>query len=308
MRRTSDEILMRRYLLGELAPEERASLESRYLADAEVFEEIAATENDLIDSYVRGELAEVEKQKFEAAFFISPQRRERVGFARALNQVFALAKPTVPPQRSSWKKVWTVFSVEQGMPQWALAVAAVVVVAGGYWLMVQNYKLRVGLQQALAENAQLRRGQDTIRQHIAELEGTHRDQFHENQQGSAVAKLEPPIGPEVTFRLTPGIARSFRGPQKTLVLPTTASRLQLQLMLDRDDYDSYEAVLLTAELKEVLRGKALHSRSIGGDVVVTWPLSVHSVHSGDYIVQLAGQTASGRVEDVESYSFRLFRR
>ncbi len=309
MQRTTNEILMRRYLLGDLPQEDRTRLEDQYSADAEVFEEVLATENDLIDSYVRGELTEVERQKFEAEYFKSPQRHERVEFARALSQVSVLATQAIPAQEvSPWTKIWESFSVQQGMPQWAFAAAAVVVVAGGSWLMVQNHRLRVGLQQAQAEQAELRRGQDTLRQHIAELEGNLRDQVHENQQGSEVAKLETPMEPEVTFRLTPGMARGLGGTQKTLVLATTASRLQLQLMLDRDEYKSYEAVLMTAERKEVLRGKALQSLSIGGDEVVTWPLPAHSIHAGDYIVQLAGQTATGSVEDVESYSFRVLRR
>jgi hypothetical protein len=309
MQRTNNEILMRRYLLGDLPEEDRARLEDQYSADAEVFEEVLATENDLIDSYVRGELTEVERQKFETEYFKSPQRRERVEFARALSQVSVLAKQAGPAQEvSSRTKMWKGFSVQQGMPRWAFAAAAVVVVACGSWLMLQNHRLRVGLQQALAEQTELRDGQDTLRQHIAELEGNPSDQVHENQQGAEVAKLETPTGPEVTFRLTPGIARSPGGTQKTLVLPATASLLQLQLMLDRDEYKSYEAVLLTAERKEILRGQALLSRSIGGDVVVTWPLPVHSIHSGDYIVQLAGQTANGSLEDVESYSLRVSRR
>jgi hypothetical protein len=305
MQRTTDEILMRRYLLGDLPEEGRARLEDRYSADAEVFEELLATENDLIDSYVRGELTEVERQQFEAEYFKSPQRRERVEFARALS----LATQTNPVQQvSPWTKIWKVFSIQQGMPQWALATAAVLVIAGGSWLMVQNHKLQVGLQQARAEQAQLRREQDTLRQHIAELKGNPSDQVHQNQQGPETAKLETPTGPEVTLRLTPGVARGPGATQKTLVLPTTASVLQLQLMLDRDDYKSYEGVLLTAERKEVLRGKALQSRLLGGDVVVTWPLPVRSIYSGDYIVQLAGQTAKGSLEDVESYSLRVLRK
>ena len=53
MRRTDDEILMRRYLLGSLPQDERTSLEGGYLADAGLFEELVAAENDLIDYYVR---------------------------------------------------------------------------------------------------------------------------------------------------------------------------------------------------------------------------------------------------------------
>jgi hypothetical protein len=56
----------------------------------------------------------------------------------------------------------------------------VLVVAGGSWLMVQNHRLRVGLQQALAGQAELRRGQDTLCRHISELEASPRGQIHQN--------------------------------------------------------------------------------------------------------------------------------
>jgi anti-sigma-K factor RskA len=68
MHRTSDETLMRRYLLGDLPQEERGSIEDRYLADDEVFEALVATENDLIDAYARGGLADDERRKFEAEY------------------------------------------------------------------------------------------------------------------------------------------------------------------------------------------------------------------------------------------------
>jgi hypothetical protein len=305
MSRTPSETLMRRYLLGDSPLEERLYFENRYLADAEMFEELAAAENDLIDSYVRGDLTEDERQKFEALLLRSPQRREKVEFARALGQVSDLARQAVPQRLSTWTRIRRFTSLQQKMPQWALSAAAVVVVAGGSWLIVQNHRLRVGLQQARAVQAELRRGQDELRQQISELEQNSKK--HE-QQDSEISELKTPIGPVATFRLTPGIARGLEGGQKTLVLPITASLLQLQLLLDRDEYKTYEAVLLTAEQKEVLRSKALQSHSTGGNAVIFWPLPVHSLPSGDYIVKLVGQTATGQVEDVESYSFRVLRK
>ncbi|SRR6266851_5575085 len=309
MRRTTDEILMRRYFLGNLPQEERVRVEDEYLADAEVFQEFLATENDLIDAYVRGELTKDERQKFEAEYCKSPERREKVEFARTLRQVCILPKeavPAVPAQTASpWKKAWAAFSVPPRMPQWALAATVVVMVALGSWLMVRNQRLRVDLQQALAGQAELRREEDTLRQRIVELEKSAKDLTHVNEQGTEVAKLETPTGSEVTFKLTPGILRSPGGQQNSLILPPTTSDLWLQLILDRDEHKTYEAVLLTADRKEVLRGKALQSHSIGGIAVVAWHLPAHSIHSGDYVVQLAGKTATGSLEDVESYSFRV---
>jgi hypothetical protein len=309
MRKTNDETLLRRYFLGDLPQEERVRLEDLYLVDVELFEELLAAENDLIDAYVRGELTEAEAQRFEMEYLKSQERRNRLDFARALSQVSVLGEEALPSHRGSiWKKIWVVLSIRQGIPQWVLATAVVVIVASGSWLLVQNQKFRVGLQQAQAGQAELRREENALRQQIAKFEENPKGQVHENQQGSEVAKLEPPMGPEMTLRLTPGIARSIGMPLKTLVLPTPISQVRLQLVLDRDEYKTYEAVLLTADRKEVFRGRTLRSHSIGGSTVVAWQIPEHVIHAGDYIVQLAGQLATGSLEDLEPYSFRVSRR
>jgi len=309
MRKTSDKILMQRYFLGGLPQEERARIEDQYLTDADVFEEMLATENDLIDAYVRGELSENERMKFEAAYLRSPQRREKVEFARTLSQVSALARQPVQVQEISLrKKMWAAFSVQRAIRQWALAAAVVVIAMSAAWLMVQNQRLRAGLRQAQAGQAELRREEDALRQQIAGLEGNPRDQAQENRQGSEVARLEPLSGPDVTLRLTPAAIRDTAEPQKTLLLPPATSGVRLQLMLDSDEYKTYEAVLLTAEGKEVARGKALQSRPVGGNAAVVWRLPAHSIPAGEYIVQLTGQLAAGSQEDLQPYTFRVLRR
>jgi|HubBroStandDraft_6_1064221.scaffolds.fasta_scaffold63670_3 hypothetical protein len=310
MQRTTDEILMRRYFLGDLPQEERDRLEDRYFADVEVFEELLAIENDLIDAYARGELTEGDRRKFEVAYLQSPPRRERVEFARALRLVSALEAEAVGDQRGSlWKRMWAALSIRQGISQWALAIAVVLIVASGSWMLVQNQKLRVGLQQAQAGQAELLREENTLRQQIAEFKGAAKDQVRENQKGSEVAKLEPPMGLEMTLRLIPGIARGFGGAPKTLVLLPTTSWLRLQLMVDRDEDRTYEAVLLTADGKEVSRGRDLRIHSMGGSTVVAWRIPAQSIQATDYIVQLTGQPAAGMIQEgVESYSFRVLRR
>jgi hypothetical protein len=189
-----------------------------------------------------------------------------------------------------------------------LAAAVLAIVVSGSWLFVQNRRFRDGLRRALTGQAELRREGDALRQHIAELQGTARGQVRHNQQPSEVAKLETPTEPVPTLRLTPTVARSLGEPQKILLLPPTASRARLQLMLEQDEYGTYDAVLLTPAQNEVLRGKSMRSLSIGGSSAVVWSLPAQSLDSGDYIVQLKGRIAPGRLEDVASYSFRVLRR
>jgi hypothetical protein len=306
MPNTKVQNLMRRYLLGALPAEERTRLEDRYLVDVDVFETLVAVENDLIDAYVRGELTGDERVRFEAEYLASPARRDKVNFARALSVVSASARQSIPIQAvSPWKRLGEVFSRSWGIPQWAFAAAVVAIVAAGSWLTVQNLSLRAGLRQAQARQAEQQRAQDELRRQNAQLAAVAREPIQENQQNTQVAQLEVPPAPGLTFRLNSGTARGVGEQQETLVVPSGASRVRLQLILDRNEYKAYEAVLQTAEGSEILRAADLHSRSTREGAVVAWRLPARSLPAGDYVIQLSGRLASGSLEDVDSFSFRV---
>src|SRR5512142_2012774 len=84
-----DEGLLQKYLLGTLSEEEQVKVEDRAFADAGYLGALEAAEADLIDAYVRGELPSRDRRRFEDRFFLSPQRRSKVEFARALARVTA---------------------------------------------------------------------------------------------------------------------------------------------------------------------------------------------------------------------------
>ena len=79
----SDELLVR-YHLGELSPEERDAVEARYFADDAFHEQVLAAEEELIDSYLRGELSTNQRAHFEGWFLRIGDRLEKLEFARAL--------------------------------------------------------------------------------------------------------------------------------------------------------------------------------------------------------------------------------
>jgi anti-sigma factor RsiW len=73
-----------RYLLGELPPAERDAFEDNYFEISDLREQVDAMEDELIDSYVRGDLTPTQRQHFERWFLLSPERQEKLKFARAL--------------------------------------------------------------------------------------------------------------------------------------------------------------------------------------------------------------------------------
>src|SRR5215831_8715394 len=77
------ENLIRRYLLGELAEADQAALEQELLIDQGKFDQVWAVENELVDSYVRGEMSRADRERFEIHYLASPLHRERVAIAES---------------------------------------------------------------------------------------------------------------------------------------------------------------------------------------------------------------------------------
>jgi tetratricopeptide (TPR) repeat protein len=127
-----DQNTIRRYLLGEVTEEDELRLiEERLLTDDEYFEEIAVTEDELIDQYVSGSLGPGEQEKIESHFLATVERRRKLRFAQALRKYVsaagAAAISRTPRQRFnplSWSSL--LFT-----PYGAVAVAALVLLCVG---------------------------------------------------------------------------------------------------------------------------------------------------------------------------------
>ena len=93
---TPDAPAIRRYLLGRLPEQERDRLEARLLSDGAAYRQVLATEGELIDQYVDGELAAADRRAFEERLLAVERIRERVGFARGLRALAAEEAAAAP--------------------------------------------------------------------------------------------------------------------------------------------------------------------------------------------------------------------
>src|ERR1700737_2971919 len=85
---TDQNQVITQYLLGSLPEGESERLDELSVASQEFAESLSASEKDLIDAYVQGELSGSMLAQFESHYLASPIRRGRVEFAEAF-QVFA---------------------------------------------------------------------------------------------------------------------------------------------------------------------------------------------------------------------------
>jgi len=122
-----DDSAISRYLLGQADENERASVQELLLHDDDFFDRVKAVEQDLLDSYVRGELSPAERELVKSTLLAAPEGRREVAFARALA---AVTNARTPQARTAIRP----------SQAWIGLVAAMVLVAAavGYLAMEQR--------------------------------------------------------------------------------------------------------------------------------------------------------------------------
>jgi hypothetical protein len=310
-KKTEDRVLEVQYLLGALSEESRITFEDRYFGDSELFEGLVAAENDLIDSYVRGDLSESERKQFESCYLTSHERLERVEFAKSLRGytfqagMEASTRGRREPSTGRWS-VLAFLKAQTPAMQLALTIVFLGVVAGSSWIAVLNLRLRHELGQVRIQQTELQQQDQQLRQQIAKLEAqSYQSEVGRKQQ--EIAQLQPSGSSIVSMILTAGLSRSS-GEQQTLLIPPGTSSVRLQLSLERDDYPSYDVVLETADGVWIRQESGLKSHSSHRESrKVTVQASPSVFKSGDYVLILNGVAVGERAAQIEAYTFRAVR-
>jgi len=296
MKRSEDKVMVR-YLLGELPEKEQVALEELCFTDNDTFERMWASENELVDDYVRDRLQRPERDRFESYYLASPVHQRRVQAAKFLLSATAtpeLLQPSLAERLRQWVGVFR-------LPQLALTGALVALAAGGIWLFLERSRLRDEVDNLRIENAvhkqreaQLQTANETQRTEINRLiEGSERQRD----------PLSEPAKPSriFAFVLSPISVRSGAG--QSFVVPRDAQTVQLNLRAPSGEWTRYRA-----EIRNVGQRTAWSSRRLighGGSITVEVPAG--RLPFDDYILTLSGVTGDGRTEEIERYSFRVMR-
>ena len=316
-----NEILITRYLLGELPDGEQCRVEDRLFADSDFFHQVEATRDELIDDYLQGELSGPARERLEDYFLASPARRERVESARALLQavsrVAVADRSAEPPEKpASWRSAWAAFFGAQTKAARLVPVFVMLfVILAGLWLVVETLRARNQLAQARAERAALeQREQELTRQLAEQRQGTddlsarlRQEQSERDRLAAELAALkatEHGVKPEqsliASLLLSPILVRDADETPK-LIIGSGVKSVRLQAQLEGDQYASYRAALQTVEGATVLQRAGL--RAVGKTVVLQLPAEVFK--AGDYLLTLSGVNAHGEVDDIGKYYFRV---
>jgi hypothetical protein len=135
-----NDVLARRFLLGELSPEEQGQFEALAFSDPDTFAVIQSAKDELIDDFIYRELSPQETRAFQDHFLAQPGRRQDVRIARALKRYLDEREPSSnvphtpvnPPQKLSFLDWFRLRPVRQSLATATLVVAA----ASGLWLLI----------------------------------------------------------------------------------------------------------------------------------------------------------------------------
>jgi hypothetical protein len=259
------------YLLGQLDQTSLTQIEQELLTSATLYDEILLAEDELTDQYLANELSEEERRSFETHFLSSPERLQKLRFARAFRRYVGEAgeslqdatsgsvKPAPTPFKPIAKKsgLLSFLPVQNPIAAYALAAAVVIGFIGISWI--------------------------------------------------AFNSLKPPprgSGKLLIVSLTPGLTRE-NGEIKSFAVAADTDSVQLNLELPANEFPGYQAELLTGERESLLVKADLRPESIDGKGFINFTIPAALLKRNDYRVRLSGRTATGTYEPLSSYTFRV---
>lgn len=276
-----DEVLVR-YLLGELPSVEADALDERSVVDPDFFERLDAIENDLVDSYARGELPADVQERVKRRYLTSEARAEKVRFASALAHRHKRPATVIPMKPRARNAV-----------PWLLPMAATIAVVGlGLWFLPEN-----------------RDPDNTPATQQASQDPQPAPVPAPAQPSPAPAPIaEPPASTPRQSLFAFTLAAPRRGVEDipTVKIPADTTDVTVRMQLEIDDFPRYRAVLKDAPSgRAVWRSSTLASERKAASAAVPVTIPARHFEAGRYLLELEGMSAGGTAEPISVYAFRV---
>lgn len=297
---------IRRFLLGEMAGDERTAFEAGFLADQDQFESVKVVEDELIEAYVRGQLDAATNEKFERRFLTTAKRRERVAFTRAMLEKLAPPKQEIIYTANASPSLLGSLAEFFKRPAFAGATAfAVLLIALAGWLLFRTPRtkeIEIVRQDTPTPAPAIVQTPVVNGSPVNENINTVKPDVNANRNENTRPEKPAPAPQTVTLALFAGTLRSG-GSTGTLNLPKEAKGANLILNLEATDYKTYRADIVDQNGDLVFRSGPLKPR--GPRLTVHVPS--REIQNGDYLVKLTGLDNAGHAESVADYQFRVDR-
>ena len=291
-----------RYLLGEMSEEEQTEFEMRYFCDPQLFGELCAWRNNLIDRYVSGHLSSSMRERFEAGIDKSWAINERIRFAETLQgeiDVRGAGLPSPPRGRSiRTRESWLRFARIYRRPIVVATICLIIVGIG--WLIVRS------LQRGTHDGSET--GYENSTSPTFDKAAASPNQSRVIPTGSP-ALSDKPTGDNSNSLLTVPLTSDSTGTandvRADVLIPPSTVIVKLVLILDQPQDADYSAVVKTPKDAEIFRTDSLkpHTNEVGTAIDLFVP--ANRLPEGDYIVRLSGVTANNESIDAGNYHLRV---
>lgn len=299
-----DEVVARRFWLGQLSPEEQGRIEELAFDDPKWFAFLQAAEDDLIDEFVYDDLSSEERTLFEKNFLEKQPKelREDVEVAHAMRAYFEQVPAVVPTLWERFRK-W----ILGAMPLMPVMVKASVIIAAAVIALVLILKL-LGPGSGPPQQAQQQQTPEppalpspTSAPSETPTQSSPSPVHKDNQNTPPL----PPRRPSYAV-LVPGVlSRGGDGAQSISITPGRPTALGLLLFTNtRQNYQAtLEKLSLNGQPIQTW-SKLTPQKSKDGKVIHVQVSADLLKRNQTYRIVLKGVAANGNLERVDDYQFK----
>jgi hypothetical protein len=299
-----NEVVARRFLLGQLSPDEQGSIEELAFDDPKSFEVLQAAEDDLIDEFVYDDLSSEERERFQEYYLAQPGRREDVRIASALREYFEREQPV--PSLWDGLRRWLHVGATPLIPIAAKAAAIIAAVVIGLVALIPRI-----IGPGVNPVPQIAQQQPTPLPSPASTASETPPQPSLSPSPTRPAQNKPPrhsTPPVYAFQLVPVASTRSSQDITEVSLASLASRpARFELAIrENASYPTFQATLeqdgIQIQTWSNLKPARIHG--LGRSIRIRVPFNLLE-ESKPYHFLLKGVAANGALEHVDRYLFRV---
>ena len=265
-----DEVIGRKYLLGELSVEDQHRVEELAFLEPPSYELLQECENELIDDYVSHDLSANERQRFETYFLSKPGHRTDLKIAAALQTYIrqnqsATSLPLHERVRSvqnGWWRKWLPVTLEFPVPVLGALAILIIIAALLFGLrLLRNSRS----QNPIQANREIVKPEELPKQESEAAVSTPSHPLNHNANAIPPAQRVTTPRPEssvLSFLLVPGAPTRGNGDITKIPLPPRSTLLRFDLpLIEENEYKSYQVDLHAEQGSQLRHWTALRSQT-----------------------------------------------
>jgi hypothetical protein len=305
-----DEVVGRKYLLGELPLDDQQRVEELAFLEPHSFELLQELENELVDDYISHDFTAGERSRFEAYFLSKPGRRGDLKIAMAL-QVYIDRNAQSKAQSSSQEvrfaaksslRQWFASNLNLPVPAWGLL--SILILAAAIFFGLRFRRARNSSIPVQA-NRQIQKTDQPGDRKIEVAQVTPTPASDQTNRGNEVISPRSSTG-VLSFLLVPGAHTRGQDSITKVRIAAGPSLLRFDLpLIEETDYQSYEVTLEQDDDGKVLRrwmGLRSQVRPSGRLVQLTFHSQTLKVHQ-QYRLVLVGVSSDATPHQIADYYF-----